>query len=76
MARPCVCHSFCWNSFPASKDELTGAASGASTNDIGTFTYIPAVSCAPILAVAIASAIALSSDNKLFKQFIKAYLKA
>ena len=69
MAGPRVCCSLHWNSLPASEDELAGAA---PTESSSTPTPTPAVSRTPTPALVIAS----SSDNKLFKQFMKAYLKA
>ena len=45
MVRSCVCQSPCQNSLPAGKDELTGAAPRAPTNDNGTPSHITIVSC-------------------------------
>ena len=69
MARPYTCYSSCRNPLPAVEDELANAA---PTEGSSTSTPSPAVSCTstPI------PTIALSSDNKLFKQFMKAYLEA
>ena len=69
MAGPRACRSSCLKPPPTSEDELAGAApiEGSSTP-----TPTPAVSYAPTPT----PAIALSSDNKLFKQFIQAYLEA
>ena len=76
MAGSCVCRSFYWNSLFAGKDELAGAVSRAPINGSETLTYTPAISRAPTFAVAITPAAAPSFNNKLFKQFIKAYLEA
>ena len=73
MAGPRACRSPYWNPCPAGEDELAGAA---PTEGSGTRTLTPVVSRAPTPAPATTSAVALSSDNKLFKQFMKAYLKA
>ena len=69
MARLCACRSPRRNPPPAGKDEL---ASVASTEGSSTLTSTPAVSYVPTPA----QTIAFFSDNKLFKQFIKPYLKA
>ena len=73
MAEPCACHSPYQNYLFIGEKKL---ASAASTEGNGTFTPIPAMLRTFTLAPAIVSTIALSSDNKLFKQFIKTYLKA
>ena len=75
MAGPCACPSPCWNFPSAGKDELAGAASRVLTNDSRTPTHTFAISSTPILVVAIGLAVAPPLDNKLFKQFIKAYLE-
>ena len=68
-----ACRSLCWNPPPTGKDELAGVA---PTKGSGTPTPTPIVFCAPTPAPATTLAIAPSLDNKLFKQFMKAYLKA
>ena len=68
MAKPRAHYSLCRNPPPSSKDELAGAA---ATEGSSIFTPTLAMSRAPIPV----PTIALSSDNKLFKQFIKVYLK-
>ena len=73
MVGPCACYSLCRNLSPTGKGEL---ASAAPTEGSSTPTPTLVVSCASILALAIAPAIAPSLDNKLFKQFMKAYLEA
>ena len=69
MAGPCACWSLCRNFPLASEDQLANAA---PTEGNSTFTSTSAVSRVPTPA----SAIAPFLDNKLFKQLIKAYLKA
>ena len=69
MAGPFAFRSSRRNLLLVGKDELAGTA---STESSSTPTPTLAVSPAPTPALAIA----LSSDNKLFKQFIKAHLKA
>ena len=73
MAGPYACRSSCWNLLPVNEDELAGAA---PTEGSGTPTPTPIVSRAPISTPAIAFTAAPSSNNKLFKQFIKPYLEA
>ena len=73
MARSCVCRSPSQNPSPAGKDELAGAA---PTEGSGTPTTTPVVSRASTPAPVTVLAAALSSDNKLFKQLMKAYLEA
>ena len=73
MARSFACFSLCWNPPPAGEDELAGTT---PTKSSGTPTPTLAVSYAPTPVPAIAHIITLSLNNKLFKQFIKAYLKA
>ena len=73
MAGPRACRSPRWNSPPASEDEL---ASAALTEGSSTPTPTAVVSHAPTPALATALAAAPSSDNELFKQFIKVYLEA
>ena len=65
--------SLCRNSPPVSEDELAAAA---PTESSGTPISIPILSHVPTPAPAIALTATSSSDNKLFKQFIKAYLEA
>ena len=72
MAGPRTHRSPCRNPRPAGEDELAGTA---LTEGSGTSTLTPVMSCAPTLSPATALAVALSSDNELFKQFIKAYLE-
>ena len=69
MAGPRACCSSCQNPRSAGKDEFAGAA---LTEGSGIFTPTPVVSHAPTPAPATTSAVALSSDNELFKQFMKA----
>ena len=72
MAVPCACRSLCQNSPPIGNDEL---ASTALTKGSGTPKPTPAILYAPTPTLAIAFAVPLLSDNKLFKQFMKAYLE-
>ena len=72
MAGPRARRSLCRNLPPGGEDELAGAA---PTEGNGTPTPTPVVSRAPTPAPTNAPAVAPSSDNKLFKQFIKAYLE-
>ena len=80
IAGPCICQRFCRNPLSTGKDELAGIALGAPTNSSNTSTLTPAVSYAFIpvgsRTPTLAFALALSSNNELFKQFIKAYLRA
>ena len=73
MARPPTCRSPRRNPLFTGKYGLDGAA---LTEGNGTLTPISVLSCASTLALATTPAVAPSSDNKLFKQFIKAYLEA
>ena len=73
MAGSRACRSPRWNLLPTGEDGLAGAA---LTERSSTPTPTSVVSRAPIHALAITPAVAPSSDNKLFKQFIKAYLEA
>ena len=73
MARPLASRNPCQNPPSTAKGELAGAA---PIEGNGTPTPTPVVSRAPTPALAITSAVAPSLDNKLFKQFIKAYLEA
>ena len=73
MAGPRACRSPCQYPCPISEDELADAA---PTEGSGTPTSTAVVSCAPNPAPATAPAVAPCSDNKLFKQFMKAYLEA
>ena len=73
MAGPCICHSSCQNPLPAGKDKFASTAP-IEGNNTPALTLV--MSYATTLALAIALAAALSSDNKLFKQFMKAYLEA
>ena len=43
----------CPNPLPASENELAGAASGAPTDDSGTLSHIPAMSCVPTPTLAL-----------------------
>ena len=72
MAGPCACRSPCRNPPPAGEDELAGAA---LTESSGTPTPTSVMSRTPTPAPATAPAAAPSSDTKLFKQFMKAYLE-
>ena len=73
MARLSPCRSPRWNPPPTGKSELAGAA---CIEGSGTLTPIPLVSRTPTSAPATAITVTLCLDNKLFKQFIKAYLDA
>ena len=73
MAGSRACRSPCRNPPLANIDELAGAA---PTESNGTSTPTPAMSRAPTPTPTTAPATTLSSDNKLFKQFMKAYLEA
>ena len=68
MAGPYSYRSPCQNSSPAGKDKFVSTARTEGSN---TLIPTPAV----LRARTPALAIALFSDNKLFKQFMKAYLK-
>ena len=72
MVESRACRRPCWNSLPAGKDEF---ASITLIEGIGTSTSTSIVLCAPTPAPAFAPAAAPSLDNKLLKQFMKAYLK-
>ena len=73
IAGPCACCNPRRNPPPAGEDELVGAA---PTEGNSTPTPTPVVSRAPTPAPATAPVTAPSSDNQLFKQFIKAYWEA
>ena len=73
MARPLACCNPCRNPPPTGKDELDGAI---PTEGSGTPTPTPVMSGAPTPAPANDLAASPSSDTKLFKQFMKTYLKA
>ena len=73
MAGPCARRSPHRNPLPIGKDKLAGAA---PIEGSGTPTSTLVISRAPTLALTTAPAVALSLDNKLFKQFMKAYLEA
>ena len=73
MAGLSACRSSCRNPCPADEDEFAGVA---PTESSSIPTLHPVVLCALTPAPATAFAVAPSSDNKLFKQFIKAYLEA
>ena len=73
MAGPRACRSPCRNFPLVGEDEL---ASATPTEGSGTPTPTFVVLRAPTLAPATALAAAASSDNELFKQFMKAYLEA
>ena len=73
MAGPCACRNTFLNLNPTSKYELTGAS---LTESSSIPTPTPVVTHAPIPALATTHAAAGSLDNKLFKQFKKAYLEA
>ena len=72
MAKPHARHSPFRKLLPTGKDELARATpiEGSST-----LTSISIMSYAPTPAPTTTFAVAPSSDNKLFKQFIKASLK-
>ena len=72
MAKPPASYSFCWNPLPIGKDEL---ADTTPTESSGTPTPTTVVSRAPTPTPATALVVALSLDNKLCNQFIKAYLE-
>ena len=69
MAGPRANRSSCWNLLPAVEDELAGVAPIESS---GTPTPTPVVFRVLTPALATAPVVASSSDNELFKQFIKA----
>ena len=73
MAGPCARRSPCRNPPPAGEDDLAGAT---LTERSGTPILTPVMSRAPTPAPATTFVGAPSLDNKLFKQFIKAYLEA
>ena len=73
MARPHARRSPCQNPPPAGENKL---ASVVLTESSGTPTPTPVVLHAPTPAPATTPVAAPSSDTKLFKQFIKAYLEA
>ena len=73
MAGSCARRSPCWNPPPTGKDELAGVT---PTESSGILTPILVVFRALTPAPATASAVTLSLNNELFKQFMKAYLKA
>ena len=73
MAGPRAHRSPRHNPPPAGKDKLAGAV---PTGGSGTSTPTPLVSRAPTCALVTSPAVAPSSDNELFKQFIKAYLES
>ena len=72
MGRSPICRSSCQNLLPTGKDELAGAAPIKSSD---TLTPTPVLFCAPTLAPATAPTVTPSYNNKLFKQFMKAYLE-
>ena len=73
MAGSRACRSLRQNSFPTGKDELAGAAPiKRSSTHISTFIMLHASTPAPATTLATSP----SLNNKLFKQFIKAYLEA
>ena len=73
MAGPCTHRSPRQNSRTAGEDKLSGVF---PTEGSGIPTPTPVVSSTPIPAQATALAVVPSSYNKLFKQFMKAYLEA
>ena len=73
MAWLFTCCSSCQNPPPPGKDKLTDAA---LTEGSGIFIPILVVLRAPTPAPIISSTITLFSNNKLFKQFMKAYLES
>ena len=91
MARPPARCSSRQNSSPTGKNGVARAGPGpALTRGSNTSTPAPILSCilifaltvapvvasGPALALAVVPTTALSSDNNLFKQFMKAYLNA
>ena len=74
MARSRTCRSLRRNFFLGGEDEFAKGPPRASTKSSNTSTLSPAISRAPTLAPAPVPA-PLSID-KLFKQFIKAYLES
>ena len=73
MVWPRICRSSCWNPPPAGKDELAGTSPIKSSGiPIPTPVMLHASTSAPATAPIVAS----SLENKLFKQFKKAYLEA
>ena len=75
MARPYTYHSFCHNPLPNGEDKLAEGLPGVFTKSSNTPTPSPTVFWAPTPAFALAPTPALPSINKLFKQFMKAYLE-
>ena len=90
MAKALICRSPRRNSTFTGKDRLPGATPGLSPTDgSNTSTLTSAIShvptfalpvatiaaSSPVSAFAIAPTIALSFENELFKQFMKAYLE-
>ena len=73
MAGPCTCRNLGYNPLPGGKDELAKSLPEALTKSSNTPTLSPAVFWALIPAPA--PALVLFSTNKLFKQFMKAYLE-
>lgn len=71
MARPHVYRSLRCNPPPSSKDELAKSLLGASTEGSNTRTPTPATSRAFTSIPAFASPF----NDRLFQQFIKAYLE-
>ena len=80
MARPYTCQSFCYSPLFTRKNELASGTPRAHINGNGTLTCISTVfysfTPAVLYALTFASVPAPSSNSKLFKQFIKAYLRA
>ena len=74
MVGPRTCHSFRRNPLLSEEDELVGGPPGAPTKDSNIPTLFPAIfrTQTPVVPI---SAPALSSNNGLFQQFIKAYLE-
>lgn len=71
MAEFCAYRSLRRDPFPGGKDTLTKSLLGAFTKGNNTHTFIPAALHAFLLVPAHAT----PSNNKLFQQFIKAYLE-
>ena len=73
MAKPCTCRSPHQNPSPTGKDEPAGAAlTESSSTPTSTLAVSQALTPAPVVTPAVIP----NPDNKLFKQFMKAYLEA
>ena len=76
MARLYTCCSFHCNPLPGGEDELIRALPGATTKGSNTSTLSLAISQAPTPTSTPTPTPAPPSTNKLFKQFMKTYLKS